>query len=67
MMPGNSGKFAIYRLNREFHAGQLQCDLQRPSFVISHRMSLNEAASGYSTFKKDKDNCTKIVRKPELN
>jgi threonine dehydrogenase-like Zn-dependent dehydrogenase len=38
-----------------------------PSFVISHRLSLNEAASGYSTFKKDKDNCTKIVMKPELN
>jgi threonine dehydrogenase-like Zn-dependent dehydrogenase len=38
-----------------------------PSFVISHRLSLNEAAFGYSTFKKDKDNCTKIVMKPELN
>jgi threonine dehydrogenase-like Zn-dependent dehydrogenase len=38
-----------------------------PSFVISHRLSLNEAAAGYSTFKKDKDNCTKIVMKPELN
>jgi threonine dehydrogenase-like Zn-dependent dehydrogenase len=29
--------------------------------------TLNEAASGYSTFKKDKDECIKIVMKPELN
>jgi threonine dehydrogenase-like Zn-dependent dehydrogenase len=38
-----------------------------PSFVITHRLSLNEAASGYSTFKNDKDECIKIVMKPELN
>jgi threonine dehydrogenase-like Zn-dependent dehydrogenase len=38
-----------------------------PSFVITHRLSLNDAASGYSTFRKDKDECIKIVMKPELN
>ncbi len=38
-----------------------------PSFVITHRLSLNDAAAGYSTFKQDKDDCIKIVMKPELN
>ena len=38
-----------------------------PSFVITHRMSLIEAASGYTTFKNDKNECIKIVMKPELN
>ena len=38
-----------------------------PSFVITHRLSLNEASTGYNTFKKDKDDCIKIVMKPELN
>lgn len=38
-----------------------------PSFVITHRLNLSDAALGYSTFKKDKDECIKIVMKPELN
>jgi threonine dehydrogenase-like Zn-dependent dehydrogenase len=36
-------------------------------FVITHRMLLNEAAAGYTTFKNDKNECIKIVMKPELN
>lgn len=38
-----------------------------PSFVITHRLSLNDAVAGYSTFEKDKDDCIKILMKPELN
>jgi threonine dehydrogenase-like Zn-dependent dehydrogenase len=38
-----------------------------PSFVITHRLALNEGAYGYSTFKENKDECIKIVMKPELN
>ena len=38
-----------------------------PSFVITHRLNLSDAASGYSTFKKDRDDCIKVVMKPELN
>jgi len=38
-----------------------------PSFLITHRLSLNEAADGYRTFKNDKNGCMKIVMKPELN
>ena len=35
-----------------------------PSFVISHRMSLEDAAKGYEVFKNKQDDCTKVVLKP---
>jgi threonine dehydrogenase-like Zn-dependent dehydrogenase len=35
-----------------------------PSFVISHRLPLEEAPHGYEIFKHKKDNCIKIVLKP---
>jgi threonine dehydrogenase-like Zn-dependent dehydrogenase len=35
-----------------------------PSFVISHRMSLEDAPRGYEIFKNKQDDCTKVVLKP---
>jgi threonine dehydrogenase-like Zn-dependent dehydrogenase len=35
-----------------------------PSFVITHRLSLDEAPHGYSIFRQKEDNCIKIVLKP---
>jgi len=35
-----------------------------PSFVITHRLSLDDAPSGYETFKKKDDACIKVVLKP---
>jgi threonine dehydrogenase-like Zn-dependent dehydrogenase len=35
-----------------------------PSFVITHRLPLEQAAHGYEIFKDKKDNCIKIVLKP---
>jgi len=35
-----------------------------PSFVITHRLTLDEAPHGYEIFKHKKDNCIKIVLKP---
>ena len=35
-----------------------------PSFVISHRMRLDDAAEGYEIFSKKQDDCMKIVLKP---
>lgn len=35
-----------------------------PSFIITHRMRLEDAPEGYSNFKNKKDNCIKIVLKP---
>jgi threonine dehydrogenase-like Zn-dependent dehydrogenase len=35
-----------------------------PSFVITHRLDLNDAAEGYKTFQEKKDQCIKVVLKP---
>jgi threonine dehydrogenase-like Zn-dependent dehydrogenase len=35
-----------------------------PSFVISHRLPLEEAPRGYEIFKNKKEDCTKVVLKP---
>jgi threonine dehydrogenase-like Zn-dependent dehydrogenase len=35
-----------------------------PSFVITHRLRLDDAPQGYETFKNHDDNCIKIVMKP---
>jgi threonine dehydrogenase-like Zn-dependent dehydrogenase len=35
-----------------------------PSFVITHRLPLEEAARGYSMFLNKEDNCEKVVLKP---
>lgn len=35
-----------------------------PSFVISHRLALEDAAVGYKTFHEKKGQCTKVVLKP---
>jgi threonine dehydrogenase-like Zn-dependent dehydrogenase len=35
-----------------------------PSFVITHRMSLDDAPKGFDTFVKKQDDCMKVVLKP---
>jgi threonine dehydrogenase-like Zn-dependent dehydrogenase len=35
-----------------------------PSFVITHRMKLDDAAAGFEVFSKKEDDCMKIVLKP---
>lgn len=35
-----------------------------PSFVISHRLSLDDAPAGYEMFKNKEDECMKVVLKP---
>ena len=35
-----------------------------PSFVVTHRLSLDEAPQAYETFKHDKDSCIKVVLTP---
>jgi threonine dehydrogenase-like Zn-dependent dehydrogenase len=34
------------------------------SFVITHRISLDEAPAAYATFRDKKDGCIKVVLKP---
>jgi threonine dehydrogenase-like Zn-dependent dehydrogenase len=35
-----------------------------PSFVITHRLALDEAPTGYDLFKHKRDDCLKVVLKP---
>jgi threonine dehydrogenase-like Zn-dependent dehydrogenase len=35
-----------------------------PSFVITHRLSLEDAPYGYELFRKKQDECIKVVLKP---
>jgi threonine dehydrogenase-like Zn-dependent dehydrogenase len=35
-----------------------------PSFVVTHRLSLDDAPQGYETFKHKQDDCVKVVLKP---
>ena len=35
-----------------------------PSFVITHRMSLDDAPHGYEIFNNKQDNCLKVVLTP---
>ena len=35
-----------------------------PSFVVTHRLELDEAPDGYETFKHKQDECVKVVLKP---
>jgi threonine dehydrogenase-like Zn-dependent dehydrogenase len=35
-----------------------------PSFIITHRMRLDEAPQGYEIFKHKQDNCIKVVLQP---
>ena len=66
-------------MNRSLTIRAGQCHVQRymrplldriekgeidPSFVISHRMKLDDAAAGYDIFNNKEDSCTKIVLKP---
>jgi len=38
-----------------------------PSFVVTHRMSLDDAPKAYDMFKNKEDNCIKVVLKPDWN
>jgi len=66
-------------MNRSLTIRSGQCHVQRymkpllehvqegridPSFVITHRVNLEDAASGYDTFLNKEDECVKVVLKP---
>ncbi|HEX7336540.1 MAG TPA: zinc-dependent alcohol dehydrogenase [Gemmatimonadales bacterium] len=66
-------------MNRSLTIKSGQCHVQRymkpllervqrgeidPSFVITHRLSLNEAPKGYDMFNNKEDECVKVVLKP---
>lgn len=77
---GLMDKFPIGAImNRSLTIKTGQCHVQRymrpllerirnheidPTFLISHRLPLDEAPHGYEMFKHKRDNCTKVVLKP---
>jgi threonine dehydrogenase-like Zn-dependent dehydrogenase len=44
--------------------GVIESGLLDPSFVITHRLSLDDAPAGYKTFRDKQDECIKVVLKP---
>ena len=58
MLGGYAGGQAEYLLDR-IRNGDID-----PSFVVSHRMGLDEAPQGYELFKHKRDDCNKIVLTP---
>jgi threonine dehydrogenase-like Zn-dependent dehydrogenase len=77
---GFMDKFPIGAImNRSLTIRSGQCHVQRylqpllrrvengdidPSFVVTHRMSLDDAPTGYEMFKHKHDDCVKVVLKP---
>ncbi len=66
-------------MNRSLTIKTGQCHVQRylrpllqriengdidPSFIVTHRMSLDDASNGYETFKHKQDECVKVVLTP---
>jgi threonine dehydrogenase-like Zn-dependent dehydrogenase len=37
-----------------------------PSFIITHRLPLEEAPAGYKTFRDKEDGCIKVVLNPQV-
>jgi threonine dehydrogenase-like Zn-dependent dehydrogenase len=58
-----SGQCHVHRYMRplleHIEAGRLD-----PTFIVTHRLALDEAPNGYETFKHKQDECVKIVLKP---
>ena len=46
-------------LLKKIEAGEID-----PSFVITHRIKLDDAPAAYKTFRDKKDGCIKVVLKP---
>jgi threonine dehydrogenase-like Zn-dependent dehydrogenase len=46
---------------------RIQKDEIDPSFVITHRMSLTDAPEAYKMFKRQSEQCIKVVLKPSMN
>jgi threonine dehydrogenase-like Zn-dependent dehydrogenase len=49
----------VKRLIDHIRAGDID-----PSFVVTHKLPLSEAAHGYKIFNEKKDGCIKIILKP---
>jgi len=58
-----TGQCHVHRYLRPLLERVEQGDID-PSFIVTHRMSLDDAPKGYETFKNKQDECVKVVLKP---
>jgi threonine dehydrogenase-like Zn-dependent dehydrogenase len=58
-----SGQCHVHRYMRPLLERIENGDLD-PTFIITHRLDLDQAPDGYDTFKKKEDDCVKVVLKP---
>jgi threonine dehydrogenase-like Zn-dependent dehydrogenase len=58
-----SGQCHVQRYTKRLYDRIVAGDI-RPSFVVTHRMGLDEAPAAYETFKAKRDGCVKVVLKP---
>jgi threonine dehydrogenase-like Zn-dependent dehydrogenase len=58
-----TGQCHVHRYMRPLYERVRDGDID-PSFVITHRIGLDQAPDGYETFKHKQDDCVKVVLKP---
>jgi threonine dehydrogenase-like Zn-dependent dehydrogenase len=59
----NMGQVHVHKYLRTLLAW-VERKIINPSFVITHRLSLEDAPHGYEMFMKKQDQCIKVVLKP---
>ena len=61
-----SGLFGYSHIYGGYAGGQAEIERDEidPSFVITHRMTLEDAPHGYAIFKNKEDNCIKVILRP---
>jgi threonine dehydrogenase-like Zn-dependent dehydrogenase len=58
-----SGQCHVQRYTKRLYDHIRNGDID-PSFVVTHRIGLDDAPDGYETFKHKQDECVKVVLKP---
>jgi threonine dehydrogenase-like Zn-dependent dehydrogenase len=58
-----TGQCHVQRYTRRLYDHIVAGDID-PSFVVTHRLGLDQAPEGYETFKHKRDECVKVVLKP---
>jgi threonine dehydrogenase-like Zn-dependent dehydrogenase len=58
-----AGQCHVQRYTKRLYDHVVAGDID-PSFVVTHRMGLDQAPVGYETFKNKQDGCVKVVLKP---
>jgi threonine dehydrogenase-like Zn-dependent dehydrogenase len=58
-----TGQCHVQRYTKRLYDHVVAGDID-PSFVVTHRLALDQAPDGYETFKNKRDECVKVVLKP---